>query len=217
MSRVINKRSTQPSIVIIVDGEDEKWYLAKLKEHYPSELLKHTKLKPEMCQSKKCKDLFDAAKVKIDEEYSRVILILDFDTIRGNTRELNSFRGLYARYLNVKNGALGRKDKWMTQLLVVINNPCLEYWFLLHFKKTNKFYPDFASLKQDLKKIPELSSYDKSEDYYYDRPDIFDRLGACEGINNARKNSAEHNFCIQECCNKGVSEMRLLLDFFDGY
>lgn len=215
MSRIINKRSAKSAIAIIADGEDEQWYLAQAKEHYPNETLKHTKLKPEMSQSKKSQDLFMAAKEMIDMGYTHVVLIVDLDTVRKDPKDLNSFKELYKRYKNAKEGRVKKNDKWMNRLIVLVNNPCLEFWYLLHYKQTTKFYQDYDCLKRDLRKIPSLSQYEKSESYYYSNPDIFMRLGGNEGLTIARRNSSLHDFSIDECSNHGISEMRLLFDFID--
>ena len=57
MARSINNRALKPAIAIIVDGEDEIWYISKAKGYYPNDVLKRTKIKPEIFQHKKCKDM----------------------------------------------------------------------------------------------------------------------------------------------------------------
>ena len=215
MTRIINKRALRETVAIIVDGEDEKWYIAKAKEYYPNESIRRSKLKPEMVQKKKCKDLFSAAKEKLSEGFSFVVLILDFDTIHRDPYEYSYFCDIYQRYQGVKNKAGRKNDKWMANLRVLINNPCLEYWYLLHFKSTSKFYAQYEDLKRDLRGIKQLKDYDKCEDYYLKTPDIFTRLGGVSGLSTARSNMAKNAFCISTCLAKGASEMGLLFDFFD--
>ena len=61
------------------------------------------------------------------------------------------------------------------KLFTIINVPCLEFWFLLHYKYTSRFYKDFDELKSDLKK--HLRDYEKSKDYFVKGPkDIYVRL-----------------------------------------
>ncbi len=96
----------------------------------------------------------------------------------------------------------------------MINNPCLEYWYLLHFRKTNKFYDAFEpELKADLRKIACMENNEKSESFYNQSPDIYHRLGAEEGIATARKNSSP--FDLTACRSNGCSEMHRLFDFLD--
>ena len=61
--RKIKKRNLANSIVVIVDGEDEKWYIEKVKEHYPSKSLREMSVKPEFPQKKKVEDVFVYHKV----------------------------------------------------------------------------------------------------------------------------------------------------------
>lgn len=89
-----------------------------------------------------------------------------------------------------------------------MNNPCLEYWFLLHYKQTTKFYEDGNSLISELKRIPELKDYDKNETYI---KSLYKKLES--RLPDARKNAKE--FCLQECENKGCSEMNKMFDYFD--
>ena len=51
--RKIKKRNLANSIVVIVDGEDEKWYIEKVKEHYPSKSLREMSVKPEFPQKER--------------------------------------------------------------------------------------------------------------------------------------------------------------------
>lgn len=217
MARKTTSRKSNPSIVVIVDGKDEKWYIQKVKEHYPSAVLRQVRIVPELAQKKKIKQLFDDAKSKLDNGYTQVILIVDFDDVGKDERELEKFKELYTKYVGVneKNGAVGNSYKWMEKLTLIINSPCVEFWYMLHFGKTTKFYPDFAQLKRDLTKIPALQSYDKGEDYYNNNPDIYMRLGGDNGLKEARKNAV--CFDLEQCKTKGFSEMNQLFDFLDNY
>lgn len=162
MARSINNRALKPAIAIIVDGEDEIWYISKAKEYYPNDVLKRTKIKPEIFQHKKCKDLFQYAKQKIEEGYAPVILILDLDTIRNCPEELNAFKVLYSQFINAKYSSRpGKSSKWMKDLMVLINNPCLEFWYLLHFKRTTRFYDCYNSLRSDLKSVKVFADYER--------------------------------------------------------
>ncbi len=59
--------------------------------------------------------------------------------------------------------------------MVLINNPCLEIWFLLHFKFTSKPFKDCSETENMLKRY--LSDYEKSQKYYKNRRlDIYKRL-----------------------------------------
>ena len=74
------------------------------------------------------------------------------------------------------------------------------------------FFADYQSLLPELKKIPELSGYDKCESYYNGHPDIYQRLEKV--LKDARRNAIP--FDIETCNSQGGSEMNLLFDYFDG-
>ena len=218
MARQFKKRPSQESIALVVDGKDEKWYMAKVKEHYPCAALKNVKIKPELPSHKKVQDLFDLAKAKLDEGYSYVILIFDLDEPLKDAGEMSKFNELYQKYLLAKDDKLSgqqiKKYGWMKNMLLVVNNPCLEYWYLLHFNKTSKHYADFAALYPDLKKIPALANYSKKEDYYNNHPDIYERLGGDSGLKKARKNAVQ--FDNITCYSQGCSEMNRIFDYFES-
>jgi hypothetical protein len=92
---------------------------------------------------------------------------------------------------------------------VIVNNPCLEYWFLLHFKQTSKYYETYAILEKLLKKY--LPDYDKSEKYYKNsRQDIYQRLKSYlkAAIDNAGR-LGEFDFANTET---GIAEMYKLFN-----
>lgn len=216
MSRILKKRSSVPSIAVVVDGKDEKWYIEKVKQHHPSRMMKMLKIKPELPQRKKIQDLFDFAKAKLDESYSFVILIIDMDEPLKDSTEFAKFKALYGKYTALKSGKSQgnsvRKYGWMKNLLIIVNNPCLEYWYLLHFGKTNKFYADYAAMRNDLRKNVVLKDYEKSESYYNQSLDIYLRLK--DFLPVARENSKI--FDIDNCRSHGGSEMKLLFDHLES-
>ncbi len=197
---------------VIVDGKDEKWYLENLKKHYSCDALRKSKINPKLPQHKKIDELFLLAKEEARAGYDKVILIVDLDGPLNNNSEMEKLKVWYDRY--VKHSG---QYSWMEKLKVIINSPCLEYWYLLHFNKTNKFYRSYADLLKDIKKIKQLSDYDKDSDYYNGQPDLYERLGAKDGLVMARQNAAFiGNFCIDTCLEKGMTEMDAILDYFDS-
>lgn len=210
-----NTQKDRGGIAIIVDGKDEEWYINKVKECYPCEKLKQIKVKPELPTKKNVQEQFNFAQKLLGEEYSFVILILDFDKILKEkkeggkgVKEFEYFANSYNNYINIKAGQGSRANKWMNNLLVIVNNPCLEYWFLLHYKQTTKFYEDGNSLISELKRIPELKDYDKNETYI---KSLYKKLES--RLPDARKNAKE--FRLEEYENKGCSEMNKMFDYFD--
>ena len=217
MARERKPRKALSAIAIIVDGQDEKWDVNKVKEHQPCDELKTIKVKPELPERKKVQELFDFAKSKLEKEYTFVVLIVDFDEPLKDTKEFNKFNELYTKYVAAKNNSLVGRQKtnygWMEKLLLIVNNPCLEYWYLLHYSKTSKFFSDYAALCPELRKIPDFAQYEKCEKYYNSHPDIYVRLDKNNGLANARKNAMPFN--LDNCTYTGGSEMNCMFDYFD--
>ena len=139
MARKLKPRKSNFSVVVIVDGADEKWYLEKVKENYRPEILGKIKIEPDLVQKKKVSNLFSEAKTRIERGCSKVILVLDFDEIVKDGRELKEFKEWYSIYQTMKTNTI-KNYAWMEKLVLIINSPCIEYWFLLHFRKTTILY-----------------------------------------------------------------------------
>ena len=208
MSRLTKQRELNNTIAFIVDGQTEKWYLERVKVHYPCDALKGTKIEPQLPQKKQITELVDIAKARVQEGYPTVVLLVDFDEILSNAEEFRVFQHFFQEYNNDNH------DKWMNSLILIVNNPCLEYWYLLHFNSTGKYYSCYNELEVDLHK--RLPDYNKGEKYYRGNPDIYIRLGGDAGLDAARKKSKPFlPFDIKTCREKGVSEMSKLFDYFD--
>lgn len=211
MSRKINKRKGNTSIAVIVDGDTEKWYMELIKKHYPSSGLQHLSIKPELPDKKTVKELFELAESKIMEGYLEVLLIIDLDTVLKDESDLRIFKEYYLEYLSSKSKQ--SKSNWMNNLSVIINNPCLEFWYLRHFSPTTKYYSDYRALSSDLKRKPQLSGYEKTQKYYKSNPDIYQRLKPF--LSTARSNSKPFN--LTNCKTEGCSEMGKVFDCLDNY
>jgi hypothetical protein len=171
----------KPVFAIIVDGECEFWYFQMLKRNERSI---RVDLKPEIPQKKKLSEQFKRV-IEYSKDYDKVFWIVDFDVIisedhvatKGKKSTLQEFKEYFNRLKNdYKN------------TVVVINNPCLEFWILLHFEVTGKYFSTCAgAVKQLLKYLPD---YEKTEKYYT-RPnhDIYLKLKPYiyNAINNAKR------------------------------
>ena len=154
----------------VVDGKCELWYLQLLKQHEKLNA-KNINLEPKLPQKKKLEDQFNLA-VKLSEESEKVFWVVDFDTILKETREakkgsktsLQEFQELH-----------NKCDKNNNNIIVIINNPCLEYWFLQHFEQTSRYYETYSKIEKPLKK--HLPDYEKTEKYYKNsRQNIYQKL-----------------------------------------
>lgn len=209
MSRPTKQRKLNNTIAVIADGQTEKWYLERVKVHYPCDALKSTKIEPQLPQKKQIAELVELAKAKVEEGYPKVILLVDFDEVLSNAEEFREFKHFYQEYHKDNH------NDWMNNLLLIVNNPCLEYWYLLHFNSTGKFYNGYSEMEVDLHRF--LPDYNKGERYYCGNPDIYTRLGDTIGLTKARNNARPFlPFDIQTCRERGVSEMSKIFDYFDS-
>lgn len=228
MARKINNgrapKKIKPAVAIVVDGKDESLYLTIAKGYYCEvrPALRSVKVKPELPTDKKVAELFEYAKDLLNQAYTHVILVLDFDDPLNKEDEYEQFAKYYGWYQKVHDSEtkLAAKHRnewgWMKNLTLVVNNPCLEYWYLLHFAKGNvvRFYKQYSpELESDVRKQPGFDKYDKSEDFYRKKPDIFTRLGGLDGLAHAR--SFKQEFRLETCREQGVSEMKKVFDYFD--
>lgn len=151
-------RQVTPTFAFVVDGETEIWYLQMLKRN---ERQLKLNIKPEIPNKKSIEDQFNLVVDLSGSEYSKVFWLVDLDAIikesketkKGNKTPLQAFikfrRTLEKKYRNV---------------IVIINNPCLEFWFLLHFEKTSKLFDTCIKAETELKKY--LKDYEKTQKFF---------------------------------------------------
>lgn len=166
-TKAIPRKGNQ-KFAFVVDGECEYFYIQMLKRNERSISVD---LKPEIPQKKKLADQFKKV-VELSNDYDKVFWIIDFDVISKETREakkgtktaLQEFKGYYDKI-----------DKSYENIVVVVNIPCFEYWLLLHYEKTSKYYNTCDGVLRQLKK--HLPDYSKSQLYYTKQDkDIYLRL-----------------------------------------
>lgn len=168
-SKKIGAKTT--SIAFVVEGETEMWYLQMLKMNEEKERNVRINIKPEIPQKKKLEDQFKLV-CEMAAENKTVFWILDLDTILKETREWKgSKKSPLMVFLGYRNNLLESYDN----VKVIVNNPCLEFWFLLHFEGKQKYYEKCSGARKRLKRY--LSGYEKKE-RYFKRPnnDIYLRL-----------------------------------------
>lgn len=160
-------RQTNPVYSFVVDGECEYWYLQMLKD-YERSLKIH--LSPAIYKKKTLKEQYQRV-VELAEESKKVFWVIDFDVIYKETKEakkgkktpLQEFQEFYI------------KCKKNNKVIVIVNNPCFEFWILLHFCYTKRFFEDYKALRPYLQKY--LADYEKTEKYFIRTyPDIYTRL-----------------------------------------
>lgn len=190
-----------PTCAFVVEGETEVWYLQMFKQHEQRDRNLRVNIKPEIPQKKKIKDQYKLVRELARSEYDRVFWIVDLDVIIKETREapkeklppLNEFmelrRRLHDEFDNVQ---------------VIVNNPCLEFWFLLHFVKTNEYYKNYQEVLIELREY--LRGYDKTRRYFMKaNKDIYARLKPY--LEHAIENAGELGNFDEKNPLKALSEM----------
>ena len=189
----------------VVDGKCEFWYLQLLKQHETLNI----NLEPKLPQKKKLNDQFELIKTLVDES-EKVFWIIDFDTVlkesretkKGNITPLREFQELH--------------NKCMTneKITVIVNNPCLEFWFLVHFERTSKYFATYEQLEKSLKKY--LSDYEKTEKYYKNsRQNIYQKLKP--KLSSAIANTENLGEFAFDNAQTGLSEMYKIFRILELY
>ena len=187
-----------------MDGQTEVWYFQMMKKH---EKLPRIDIKPELPKKKKLIDQFNSV-LQNSLIYDGVIWVVDFDTIlkehseakKGQQSALQQFRV----YLN--------KLERHKNISVLVNTPCLEYWFLLHFMDTNKYFSKCENAEKQLK-MSHLPGYEKTERYFKRRDqDIYLRLRPHQ--NKARATAQKLGDFNIHSPKSAKSEIYKILDLF---
>lgn len=159
MSRRIGRRSPKAVYSIIVDGKTELWYFRLMKEQEKPKL----DIKPELHDNNGIEEQARQVRENLVKGYDRVIWLVDSDVILKENR-VDKFAEL------VKD----LQQKFRDKFVVLINTPCLEFWFLLHYVDTGRFYRTCREAENELKK--HLQDYVKSKKYYISGSGIYKRF-----------------------------------------
>jgi len=197
-----NRITAKPTFAVVVDGETEVWYLQMLKRN---ERAISVNVEPKIPQRKKLKDQYDAV-LSLSEDYTKVFWIVDLDVLISETRL--SRAGVLTpiqELINYKNDIEGKYNN----IVLIVNNPCLEFWLLLHFEKTTKLFNTCEEAQVQLKK--HLKNYEKSQGYFTKQDnDIYLQLKS--NVINALGNAKSTGEFDENDPYKAVSEMHLFFE-----
>ena len=155
------KRKTNPAFAIVADGETEIWYLQMMKQN---ERQVRLTIKPELPKKKRIEDQCELVCKLAQGEYDKVFWIVDLDQITKEQREATGGKKDPMRtFIECREKVLHCK-KYAKRVRVIVNNPCLEFWFLLHYTHTDKSFGGYEELAKALKKY--MKDYNKSEGYF---------------------------------------------------
>ena len=156
---------TKQSFAVVVDGETEYWYLQMLKHNEPNIPFN---IKPQILQKKNIDQQYELVTELSEEEYDKVFWIVDLDVLLKEEREKNNSTSSLQQFLNYYK-SLSKQEK----IVVIVNNPCLEYWFLLHYEK-GKVFTACAGAEKQVRR--HLKGYDKTKKFFKKDNDIYKQL-----------------------------------------
>ena len=160
----------KPKFAVIVDGETEFWYLQMLKRN---ERFIKVDIKPEIPQKKKLIDQYLKV-IELSNDYDIVFWIIDLDTVLSESRQAK--KGV-EKPIDVLLKFKKTIEDTHKNIILIINQPCLEFWFLIHFVATAKAFIDCDEAGKQLTKY--LPDYAKTEKFFVKQDDdIYKKLRA---------------------------------------
>lgn len=190
------------AIAIVADGETEKWYFQLLNEE-ENLRLQITYIHPKGSLS----EIYEMVKEQCLRPFVKVYWVVDFDVILKENREKTKGSISPVVLFQTILRDIQSSSKKFPNLYLFINNPCFEFWHLLHFKDTSRYYPMYEpDLRKDLQNV--LPNYEKSEKFYKSGRNIYVRFKPLqdEAIKRASKLPV---FDMDNCqrANAGVYEL----------
>ncbi len=192
----------KPAFAVVVDGDCEVWYLQMLKRNERSILVN---IEPKIPQRKKLLEQYKMV-TELSKDYLKVFWIIDFDVIKKESQETKiGAKSTQQSFLEYRK----KIEKKYKNIVIIVNNPCLEFWFLLHFEATTKYFDSCENAERQLGK--HLKDYEKSQRYFTrERHDIYLQLKP--QLIEALKNAEALKLFDTENPNKAMSEMQLFFD-----
>lgn len=93
--------------------------------------------------------------------FTNVFWIIDLDTVIKEDNETpKSKKSLLKTFEEYRTDLITNYPN----VVVIVNNPCIEFWFLLHFEKTSKYFDTCSSAETQLKK--HLKNYEKTQKFF---------------------------------------------------
>ena len=194
------KIQTKQSFAVVVDGETEYWYLQMLKRNEPNIPFN---IKPQILQKKNIDQQYKLVIELSEEEYDKVFWIVDLDVLLKEEREKNNSTSSLQQFLSY-----WRKLSNQNKVVVIVNNPCLEYWFLLHYKNTSKVFTACADAEKQVSQ--HLKGYEKTEKFFKKDNDIYKQLKPF--LKTAKENATALGSFDTYNHSKAMCEMPLLFN-----
>jgi hypothetical protein len=143
-------------ISIVVDGQTEIWYFEMMKKYHKTPF----NIVPELALKMPLKKQYEKVVQKAEDDEYKIFWLLDLDDILKQDKEIK--KGQKSKSQELKEYI--KKLQKYKNVIICVNNPCLEFWLLLHFEATGKVFSMCEDAEKALKKY--LPDYEKSEKYY---------------------------------------------------
>lgn len=170
MARKLDNRNLRDSrLTVIGEGYTEQYYFKHLKDlkNY------HFRIKPNFFGVTSI-DEFERKIRKVLSEYEIAICVFDTDIASRDEVEKKKLNSLIKKYAKSKD------------VIFCDSLPSIEYWFLLHYINTNRYYSDSKSIIAELNKSGRLESFEKKQNYLQ-KPDWVLKLLEDNKLNDARE------------------------------
>lgn len=147
MARRIKHRPNFPTVAIVGEGKVEKIYFEQLRLHESIDFA----VKPNLPKNSSIEAIVDRGFDLLKAEFDTVFCVFDMDKILRD-------KTIYQQYQKLK-----KAHEKKVRLIFIENNPCIEYWFLLHFEDSTRYFNTDAQLLSQLRKY--IPDYNKSVQY----------------------------------------------------
>lgn len=147
MARKINtKEQRQPRTLVVGAGITEYWYLKHLKKHMGFKYI----LKPSLFGDESMTTIQNRICEGLDSG-SIVVCVFDEDVRQWNETERKRMDEISQKYIDNKN------------VILAGNMPSIEYWLLLHFENTCRYFGTSSKVIGVLRKY--IGGFDKKEHF----------------------------------------------------
>ena len=140
------KELRQEKTVIIGAGITEQWYFSHLKTLFKLNIL----IRPRFFGKENIAALEKRIK-QVLEARNKAIVVFDADVSAWNHAERVKLNTLREKYINSQ------------QVVLCDSMPSIEYWFLLHYVNTNRYFETSEAVVTELVKY--ITNYEKSAEF----------------------------------------------------
>lgn len=149
MARNLKTQPRRETVAIVGDGQTERIYFADVKDTDRPENLSIFPDYPRRIGS--YIGVLKRATELVDKDFDRIYALIDMDKVIQDNQ--------LAAYQQAKAQASDR------DIVVLENNPCFEFWLLLHFIHTGKLFQNCGEVEFEIKKAGRIPSYNKSKKF----------------------------------------------------